>query len=310
MSSLPWDLPPVRVGLVGAGTWARRMHAPMLAHGPETRLVGVWARRPAEASELADGVGTRSVASFDELLDTCEAVDFAVPPDVQAELAPRAAARGKAVMLEKPIARDLGQARSLADAVRESGVASIVVLTRRFHPRTRSFLADVADLRGRGPLWGLDGRYLHGGLLGGDFAHGWRLQDGALADLGPHLLDLSDAVLGPVVSLRATGEPQNYLTLSCEHESGAISQLALSGKVAGPSSVTRIDVAGEAGALSWDTVAMDHDECWPVLRAEFASAVRLGTPVTADAARGLVISRLLDAAQRSVRSGETVRVEG
>ena len=135
MSSSGWDLPPVRVGLVGAGTWARRMHAPMLARGPETELTAVWARRSSAAFDVAQVVGSRSVASFDELLDTCEAVDFAVPPDVQAVLAPQAVARGKAVMLEKPIARDLVQARRLADAVGASGVASIVVLTKRFHPR-------------------------------------------------------------------------------------------------------------------------------------------------------------------------------
>ncbi|MFE6133357.1 gfo/Idh/MocA family oxidoreductase, partial [Streptomyces sp. NPDC056437] len=37
---------PVRVGLVGAGPWARAMHARMLAAGPETTLTAVWARRP------------------------------------------------------------------------------------------------------------------------------------------------------------------------------------------------------------------------------------------------------------------------
>ena len=86
----------MRVGLVGAATWARRMHAPMLAAGPETELVGVWARRSDAARRLAAAAGTLAVASFDELLDTCEAVDFAVPPDVQATSVPRAAARGKA----------------------------------------------------------------------------------------------------------------------------------------------------------------------------------------------------------------------
>ena len=65
----------------------------------------------------------------------------------------------------------------------------------------------MTDLAARGPLWGLDGRYLTGALLGGEFAHGWRIQDGALADLGPHLLDLADAALGPIVSVRATGDP-------------------------------------------------------------------------------------------------------
>lgn len=43
---VPTAADPVRVGLIGAGPWARDMHAPMLAAGPETVLTAVWARRP------------------------------------------------------------------------------------------------------------------------------------------------------------------------------------------------------------------------------------------------------------------------
>ena len=39
-----WTAEPVAVGLVGAGPWARVMHARMLSQGPETRLAGIWAR--------------------------------------------------------------------------------------------------------------------------------------------------------------------------------------------------------------------------------------------------------------------------
>ena len=71
---------PVRVGLVGAGPWARAMHARMLAAGPETTLTAVWARRPEAAQETAAPYGAKVAASFDELLEQCEAVAFAVPP--------------------------------------------------------------------------------------------------------------------------------------------------------------------------------------------------------------------------------------
>ena len=108
---------PVRVGLVGAGPWASIMHGPMLAAGPETRLSGVWARRPEAAAALAADLGTVAAGSFDELLDGCDAVAFAVPPQVQAELGVRAAQAGKALLLEKPIALDLAGAQRLADAV-------------------------------------------------------------------------------------------------------------------------------------------------------------------------------------------------
>src|SRR4029453_16729054 len=106
-----WAAEPVAVGLVGAGPGARVMHARMLSRGPETRLAGIWSRNRDAASALASEVGTVAVDSYDELLELCEAVDFAVPPDVQAHLAGRAARAGKALMLEKPLGLDLDQAR-------------------------------------------------------------------------------------------------------------------------------------------------------------------------------------------------------
>ena len=294
---------PVRVALVGSGTWARDMHAPTLAAGPETVLTGVWSRRSEAAAAVATPFGVPVYDSFDALLDDCEAVAFAVPPDVQASLAPAAAAAGKAVLLEKPLALDLSGARAVADAVAEAGVPSIVVLTKRFHPRTTEFLDAAAGLRASGPLYGVDGRYWHGGLLGGEFAHGWRQTRGALDDLGPHLLDLATAVCGPVATVRASGDPSRYVNLDCRHESGAVSSLSLSAAVRTTASVTRLDVAGREGAISWDTVGMDHAQCWPVLRAQFAAAIRSGAPVLCDVATGLTLSVLLDAAWRSLASG-------
>ena len=85
---------PVRVALVGSGTWARDMHVPTLAAGPETVLTGVWSRRSEAAAAVATPFGVPVYDSFDALLDDCEAVAFAVPPDVQASLAPAAAADG------------------------------------------------------------------------------------------------------------------------------------------------------------------------------------------------------------------------
>ena len=58
---------PITVGLVGAGPWAEKAYAPMLAAGPETRLGCVWARRPEAARALAERHGAVVAPSFDEL---------------------------------------------------------------------------------------------------------------------------------------------------------------------------------------------------------------------------------------------------
>ncbi|MEU8352629.1 Gfo/Idh/MocA family oxidoreductase [Streptomyces sp. NPDC048845] len=291
-SSAPFPGPPVRVGLVGAGPWARTMHARMLAAGPETELTAVWARRPEAAREVAETYGARAAASYDELLGSCEAVAFAVPPAVQAGLAVTAARAGRALLLEKPLGPDLDSARALADAVAEAGVVSQLVLTKRYHPATRDFLARAAGLE----VTGARSCYLHGGFLGGDLATAWRLEHGALLDLGPHLLDLLDTAAGPVVSVRGTGDPRRWIELTCEHAGGAVSQASLSGAVNLPRVRTRVELFGPGEELVYDTAGLDHEECWPVLRAEFAAAVRAGRSTEIDAGRGLRLQGLLEQA--------------
>jgi len=299
MSTTPlpdtWPYEPVRVGLVGAGPWARAMHARMLAAGPETALTAVWARRPEAAAEAAAPYGAPVAASFEELLDRCEAVAFAVPPAVQAALAPRAAAAGRALLLEKPLGAGLDAARAVAESVGEHGVISQLVLTKRYHPATRAFLAEAATRQ----VTGARSCYLHGAFLGGEFATSWRLEHGALLDLGPHLLDILDSAVAPIVSVRATGDPRRWIELTCEHENGAVSQASLSGAVQLPRARTRVELFGPGEELVYDTADIDHEECWPVLRREFATAVRTGEGTGIDAAHGLHIQRLLDQAART-----------
>ncbi|WP_329165541.1 Gfo/Idh/MocA family oxidoreductase [Streptomyces sp. NBC_01717] len=285
----PWTYPPVRVGLVGAGPWARAMHARMLAAGPETTLTAVWARRPEAAAEVANAYGAHAAVSFEELLDQCEAIAFAVPPTVQAGLAVQAAAAGRALLLEKPLGADLAAARAVADAVAEHGVISQLVLTKRYHPTTREFLAEAATRE----VIGARSCYLHGAFLGGEFATSWRLEHGALLDLGPHLLDLLDSAVAPIVSVRGTGDPRRWIELTCEHSNGAVSQASLSGSVNLPRARTRVELFGPSDELVYDTADIDHEECWPILRNEFANAVRTGTGTGIDAARGLHLQELM-----------------
>ncbi|MGW2964593.1 Gfo/Idh/MocA family protein [Streptomyces sp. NPDC001220] len=290
----PWTGPPVEVGLVGAGPWARAMHARTLAAGPETRLAAVWARRTEAAQQTAAPYHAHVAASFDELLDRCEAVAFAVPPAVQAELAPLAARRGKALLLEKPLGPDLKAARRVTDAVLTAGVVSQLVLTKRYHPVTQAFLEAA---RGR-EISGARSCYLHGAFLGGEFATGWRLEHGALLDLGPHLLDLLDAAVSPIANIRSTGDARRWIELTLEHENGAVSQASLSGSVAVPHALTRVELFGAETPLVYDTADIDHEECWPVLRRTFATAVRTRVSPELDAARGLYLQGLIDQASR------------
>jgi len=286
----------LRVGLVGAGPWAQAFHAPMFANQEETDLVAVWARRSEAAEDLARNFGTTAVSSFEELLDSCEAVVLAVPPHVQAEYASRAAKAGKPLLLEKPLGLDLDQAQRLADDINEAGVINLVTLTNRYSPTVREFVTESAR---RTPL-GAMGMYLNGaGLPGGFFATPWRVEKGALLDMGPHVVDLLDAVAGPIVDIKGQGDPTKFFTFQAQHESGAQSTGSLSLVTPVPRDVTGVRLFTTEGELSVEFVGIDGDPAVPgVIRNDLVNAIRNNRPHEIDVNRALYVQRLLEQAAR------------
>jgi predicted dehydrogenase len=285
----------VRVGLVGAGPWASMFHAPILAGSPETELVGVWARRPEASEELARAHGTRSFERFEEMLDHVDALAFAVPPDVQAAMALVGARAGKALLLEKPVALEVGPARDLAAAVNEVGVASQMVLTWRYAGAVRRFLEAchaIEPLGGRG--W-----FLTGGFLGGVFATPWRLEQGPLLDLGPHVLDLLDAALGPVVEIVAHGDAHRWIGLQLVHDSGVVSEASITAYSALEPGRAGVEVYGPGGVLEVTSLEATAGSVRR-LAAEFATAVRSGVPHELDVNHGVRLQLLLADAARQL----------
>ena len=293
----------VRTGLVGAGPWATVMHAPLLAGGPGTSLDVVWARRQDAAAELALRYGAAAAGSFEELLDQCDAVAFAVPPDVQAALAVRAAEAGKHLLLEKPVATILGDAERLAAAVDRAGVRSQLVLTIRYRPEVRAYLDGLRSAEVRY----VRGSYLGtGGLPGSPFATSWRQRSpaAALLDVGPHTVDLVEAVAGPVTEVRAAVRG-GVTTASTVHAGGAVGQLALSITTAdGPGGVD-LDVVTDAGFTSMPTAPADEVTVWRTITDELAATVS-GPPHPLDVHHGVRLQRVLDAVARSATAGHPV----
>ncbi len=288
----------VRVGLAGAGPWARLFTAPLLAAGPDCELAAVWARRPDAASSLAARHEVIVATSFDELLESCDAIAFAVPPDVQAQLATRAAVAGRPVLLEKPVGPDLATARRLADVIATSGVVSQLMLTNRYRPSMRSFLDGATAFE---PVGGRATVLSGGALPGSYFATRWRLEQGALPDLGPHVFDALDAALGSIVDVRAAGDPGGVIALTCHHDSGAVSQATVSTTTAAERSGLVVELFGPAGVQLLDTASGDADDggrdiraAMAVIAREFAAAVRTGTSHALDVRRGVYLQRLID----------------
>lgn len=294
----------LRAGLVGAGPWAKTVHAPGLADHPGTTLSAVWARRPEAAAELAEAHGAEAVGSFDELLDQVDAVAFAVPPAVQAELAVKAAEAGKHVILEKPIAADLDGARRLADAVDAAGVVSLVVLILRYSPMTRDWLDGIKEAGG----WrGGSARWLSGALLGGQYQDSaWRHDSGALADIGPHAFDLLDAALGEITDVLAAHRSDDDLWQCLfAHAGGATSTATLSLRLPIQPTVVEVAVYGEHGYRTLGRKPGSAGESYTALLDDFAAMAASGTTShPCDVRRGLHLQNLIERARELAGHGK------
>jgi predicted dehydrogenase len=283
---------PLRVGLVGSGPWARSVHAPSIAAHPRTKLVSVFARRPNAAAEVAAPYGATVAQTFKELVSSVEAVSFAVPPAIQAPLAIHAARAGRHLILEKPVASSVEEAEQLVAAADDAAVATIVVFVRRFAADTIDWLDELQRTGG----WSAGtARWLSGSLLGGEYSRSpWRHDGGALADVGPHVIDLIDAALGEINGVLAAyrGEPDMWQVV-LSHANGATSTATMSMRIPVRPSVADIAVYGAHGYRQLAPRTESAQDCFHRLLDEFLSMVHNGQTVhRCDVSRGLHIQRI------------------
>ena len=289
----------MRFGVLGTGFWAKEVLAAALAAHPTAELVGVWGRDVAKAKAVGAAFDVAGFADVDELLAQVDAVAIALPPHVQAPLAERAAAAGKHLLLEKPIALDVAGADRVVAAVQDAGVASVVFFTFRFQAATSTWLAQA----GRTELAGGSGSWLSS-IAGSPFATSpWRQEHGALWDIGPHALSVLVPALGRVVSVQAGAGLRDTVHLVLTHESGAASTVTLSHTVAPMSAGIEFFVHGDAGRLVLLPDTEAPVEAFGVAVDELTAAALTGGAHACDAAFGRDVVAVLATAARALDSG-------
>lgn len=282
----------MRFGLVGTGPWAHRVHGPALAGSEAVELVGVWGRSPDKAGVLASDLGVAAVHSFDRLLEQVDAVAFAVPPDVQADLATRAARAGKHLLLDKPVATSVERARDLASAAQAAGVSALVFFTDQFSPSTAAWFAEVdgQEWLGGAVTW-LSSLDTPGNPYG---ASAWRREQGALWDVGPHALATLVATLGPVTDLVAVAGARDLVHLVLTHESGASSTATMSLFAPPAASTHQTRIWGPTGTAELPARVVGEDVAGlGRAAAALASVAESGASHPCDLRLGVRISELL-----------------
>ncbi|MCX4822606.1 Gfo/Idh/MocA family oxidoreductase [Streptomyces sp. NBC_01142] len=308
----------LRIGLLGAGPWAERTQAPALAAHPGVAFHGVWARRPEAATALAAAHGATAYSGYgddgiDALLSACDAVAFALPPDVQAPLAARAAAAGCHLLLDKPVATTVAGALEAARAAERAQVASVVFCTLRFAADTAPWIARQAAADG----WFTARAQWLGSLYapGGDSLYAaspWRREKGGLWDVGPHVLSVLLPVLGDVTAVTAARGPADTVHLVLRHASEASSTATL-GLTAPPKAAgASIEFVGEQGTValpSWGDAIGSFGAALDAL----LEAVRTGRAHDCDIRFGLRLTEILAEAEAALEAEKAVEgkaVEG
>lgn len=205
---------PVGWGVLGATSSVARLAVlPALAASPSAALVAL-ASRSHEPGTYEDFGAARCHRSYDEVFTDpdVEAVYIPLPNSLHADWVLAAAAAGRHVLCEKPLATSAAQARTMAGACEAAGVYLMEAYMTAFHPRSTAF----AELVAGGRLGRL--RFAHGaftGVLSRPDDYRWRPEMG-----GGALLDVGIYTLAPI--LAAAGRAPRAVAASAAITAGGV----------------------------------------------------------------------------------------
>ena len=315
--------------ILGLGKIAETRVAPAFAQAPGNRLVAMAGRYPARTAAFAARHDVRPAIVAEVCADPAiDAVYVAAANDHHLPYTLAAAAAGKHVLCEKPLARTPEEAAQMVAACRTAGVRLGTAFMMRFHPAH----VQIRDLIAAGELGTIYQARAQFAFELSPARRTWRLDatagGGPLLDVGSHAIDLISYVTGlPVRAVSALQAVQTFAERSAED--AAVGNLLLGERALAqvnvafntPYAVTGLEVHGSAGSArtlgtlgqtaegraELRTAAGGRDLTWErcdLYAAEiaaFAAAVADGTPLAISGEAGLANLIMLAAAAESAR---------
>ena len=208
-----------------ANFWAEAFKA-----SSTTDLVAIWDEDHARGREAAHRFDVRFEPDLKQTLQICDAVAICSTTIQHPELVELAAAAGKAVLCEKPMAADLAGADRIAAAVARSGILYMQSFPKRLDPISHR-LRDLITGGELGRIHLVRIRHGHGYGLQDDFRGRWYVDPrlaggGALLDEGVHGADLLNWLFGLPNSVIAT---TSRATLQLEVEDSGVAVFSYAG---------------------------------------------------------------------------------
>ena len=290
-SSTPLSVAVIGAGMAGtthANAW-RQVGTVFDLGLPKVRLAAIADAYEPFATDAAERYGyEKAVTDWRDVADDpgIDIVSIVVGNALHREIAEALIRAGKHVLCEKPLADTLENARAMAETEKEAGVVTAVGFTYR----RNAAVAKLAELVASGHLGEInhfDGRYWCDYGVDPTTPMAWRYKgpmgSGALGDVGSHLIDTAETILGPIVSVsgaammtsiterpvatghvtrgtaldaaNATYEPvenDDVATFTARFAGGAVGTFSCSRVAWGLPNSLMVDVLGTRGRASWD----------------------------------------------------------
>lgn len=329
----------LRVGIIGAG-WIGQQHAVRWRRLP-VHLAGFYDVRADAARQAADVFGGQQFTSVEQLLRAVDAVQVCTPTVHHSEHVLQAAAMGRHVFCEKPLARHLADARAMIAACERSGVRLFVGQVLRFFPQyVRAKELVEAGVIGRPGKIRLVRAAGHPAV---SEARAWfrsvEATGGCMLEGGVHDLDFARWVLGEVERVQARGLTyREELPVVGDHAlatlrfvNGAIGHVEESWMVTDGRFRQQFEISGERGSLSYDSLPAEpvtislrsdsrpallpaeplhpHDDPYYRQLAHFVECLQNDREFAVSPSDGLEAMRLSLAVLEAMRTGRPVKVQ-
>ena len=227
---------PLRVACIGMGWWSDVLAAAIVRSG-KLEIMACYTRSADKRAAFAVKYGCRTAKTYEEILadPAIEAIINTTPNDAHLSTTIAAAAAGKHVFLDKPIANTVSEGRAITQACAKAGVLLGIGYQRRREHQFRRIRQQIDE--------GIFGQVVNAEAnisrdrLGKIDLTSWRYQaagmpGGVMLQIGIHYADVLGYLLGPIkavsgrlVQLVLPGDNPDVASLIFEHENGALSTL-------------------------------------------------------------------------------------
>jgi UDP-N-acetyl-2-amino-2-deoxyglucuronate dehydrogenase len=264
----------VRFAVVGCGRIAPRHFEAIARHGADAELAALCDTDPAALARAVEATGAPGYPSLEALLEgsDCDAVVLCTPSGLHPAQAMRAAAAGRHVITEKPMATRWADGLAMVRACDEAGVQLFVVKQNRRNA-TLQMLKRAVERRRFGRIymvtinvfWQRPQEYYDGARWRGT----WEFDGGALMNQASHYVDLVDWLVGPVESVQAYVatlardiQVEDTATVGIRWRSGALGSVNVTMLTYPRNLEGSITMIGEKGTVRVGGIAVNRIEHW------------------------------------------------